>query len=88
MGEENRSQEFRLKNIDETKNYFIKAIDQNEFMRKKHKKLCTILNYTENFLILAFVITGCFCFCFLSWYSYRNHEFCNRIKHLCNNRSN
>ena len=28
-------------------------------MSKKHKKLCTILNYTEHFLILASAITGC-----------------------------
>ena len=29
MAEENISQEFRLKKIDETKNYFIKEIKQN-----------------------------------------------------------
>ena len=29
MAEENKSQEFRLKNIEETRNYFIKEIDQN-----------------------------------------------------------
>ena len=28
-------------------------------MCKKHKKICTILNYTEHFLILASAITGC-----------------------------
>ena len=26
---------------------------------KKHKKVCTTLNYIEHFLILAFTITGC-----------------------------
>ena len=26
---------------------------------KKHKKFCTTLNYTEDFLILASAITGC-----------------------------
>ena len=31
------SREFRLKNIKETKNYFIKEIDQNELMNKNHK---------------------------------------------------
>ena len=30
MSEENISQEFRLKNIDETRNYFIKVINRNE----------------------------------------------------------
>ena len=29
MAEENRSQEFRLKNIDETRNYLIEEINQN-----------------------------------------------------------
>ena len=38
MTEENISQEFRLKNIDETRNYFIEEINQNELMSKKHKK--------------------------------------------------
>ena len=28
-------------------------------MNKKHKNVCTTLNYIELFLILAFTITGC-----------------------------
>ena len=32
MGEENIIQEFRLKNLEEIKNYFIKEISQNELM--------------------------------------------------------
>ena len=28
-------------------------------MSKKHKKICTTLNYIERFLILASTITGC-----------------------------
>ena len=28
-------------------------------MSKKHKKVCTTLNYIEHLLILAFVVTGC-----------------------------
>ena len=28
-------------------------------MSEKHKKICTTLNYTEHFLILASTITGC-----------------------------
>ena len=59
MAEENISQEFRLKNIHEKRNYFLKEIEQNELMSKKHKKVCTILNYIEHFLILALTITGC-----------------------------
>ena len=58
MVEEKLSQKFRLKNIDETKNYFIKERDQNVLMSKKHKKICTTLNYSEHFLILASAVTG------------------------------
>ena len=59
MGEENISREFRLKNIDEERNYLIKEINQNELMSRKHKKICTTLNYFENFIILASTITEC-----------------------------
>ena len=38
MAEENICQEFRFKNIEETRNYFIKEIGQNELMSNKHKK--------------------------------------------------
>ena len=44
MVEENISQELRLKNIDETRNYFLEEIKQNELMSKKHKNVCTTLN--------------------------------------------
>ena len=43
MKEENISQEFRLKNIQETKNYLIKEKNKNELISKKHKKVSTIL---------------------------------------------
>ena len=56
MVEENISQEFRLKNIDETRNYLIEEINQTELMSKKHK---AFLNYIEHFLILGSTITGC-----------------------------
>ena len=59
MSEENISQELKLRNIDETRNYFPKKIAQNELMRKKHKKVCTTLNYIEHLLILASAVTGC-----------------------------
>ena len=38
---------------------FLKEREQNEPMHKKHKKVCTTLNYIEEFLILASAITGC-----------------------------
>ena len=59
MAEENISQEFRLKNIDETRNYLLEEIKQNGLMSKKHRKVCTTLNYIENFHILGSKITGC-----------------------------
>ena len=34
MSEKNVSQEFRLKNIDETRNYLLKEVNQNELMNK------------------------------------------------------
>ena len=59
MVEENISQQFRSKNIDETSNYFVEEIEQIQLMSKKHKKVCTTLNYIEHFLILASTVTGC-----------------------------
>ena len=59
MVEANISQEFRLKNIDETWNYLLEEIKQNELVRRNRKMICTTLNYIENFLILASTITGC-----------------------------
>ena len=59
MVEENISQEIRLKNIDETRNYLIEEINWNELMSKKHKKIFATLNYIEHFHILASTITGC-----------------------------
>ena len=57
-GEENISQEFRLKNIDKTRKYLIEEINQSKLIRKKHKKVCTTLNWIEYFLILVSTITG------------------------------
>ena len=53
------SQELILKNIDETINYFLEEIKQNELKSRRHKKFYTTLNYIEHFLILASSITGC-----------------------------
>ena len=56
MNEENQS---RWKNINQTRNYFVERIEQNQLMSKEHKKVCTTLNHIEHFLILASAITGC-----------------------------
>ena len=49
VGEENLSQEFRLKNIEEVNKYF---------NRPKFVKVFTVLNYMEHFLVLASAATG------------------------------
>ena len=59
MATEILSQEFRLKNIDETRNYLIEEINRNQLISKKHKMVCTTLNYIEHFLILGSAVTGC-----------------------------
>ena len=59
MVEENIGQEFTLQNIDETRNYFLEEIKQNELMSRKHKKAFTTLNYIEHVFLLAYTITRC-----------------------------
>ena len=59
MLEENISQEYRLENIDETRNYLTEEIDQNELTSKKHKKVYRVLTYIEHLLILISTVTGC-----------------------------
>ena len=59
MVEENISQKFGLKIINETIKCFLKEIEQNDLMSIKHKKVRTTLNYIEPFLIIASTITGC-----------------------------
>ena len=48
MSEENIHQEFRLKNMDETRNYLIEEINQNELISNKHKNVYRVLNYIEH----------------------------------------
>ena len=55
---ENMSQEFRWKNINETRNCFLGEIEQNELISKRHKNVCTTLNYIEHVLILDSATTG------------------------------
>ena len=59
MPEENKSQDFRLKNIYETRNYLIEEINQNELMSKKHKNVYRVLNYIEQLLVLVSTVTRC-----------------------------
>ena len=55
MAEDKIGQELRFKNIDETRNYFLEEIKQNELMSKKHKKICTTLSYIEFILNLSYI---------------------------------
>ena len=57
MGEENIAEEFRLKNLDERRNYLFEEIEQNELVSRKHRKFCATLNYIEHFLAPA--VIGC-----------------------------
>ena len=45
MTKENISHDFRLKKIDERRNYLLDEIKHNDLMTEKHKKLCRALNY-------------------------------------------
>ena len=56
MVEENISLEFKLKNIDEARNYLTEEINRNELINKKHKKIFATLNHIESFLIFGFII--------------------------------
>ena len=59
MPEENVNQEFRLKKVDEIRNYLIEEINQNDLMSKKHKIVCRVLNYNDHSIIVISRITGC-----------------------------
>ena len=53
------NQEFRLKRVDEVRNYLIEEINQNKLMGKKHKKVCRVLNYIDHSFIVISTIAGC-----------------------------
>ena len=49
-----------VKNADETITYLTnEEINRNGLMRKKHREICTTLNYVGDFIILASTIIGC-----------------------------
>ena len=47
MVEEIFSQKLKLENIDVTRHYFFEEIERNKLICKKHKKVCTTLNYIK-----------------------------------------
>ena len=56
---EEASLEFRLRKIDETRNYRLDEIKHNDLMNENYKKTCKYLNYLEQLLILVSTVTGC-----------------------------
>ena len=58
MEKENISLEYRIKNIDETRNYLLEEIKHNDLMSEKRKKVCRVLNYFKDFLICISPVSG------------------------------
>ena len=56
---EEASLEFRLRKIDETRNYLLDEIKHNDLMSEKYKKTCKYLNYAEHLLTLISAVTSC-----------------------------
>ena len=81
MTKESISLDFRLEEIDETRNYFLDEIKHNELMSKKLLKLCRALNYFENFLIFISAIHEC-----ISTYPFVSlvGVLVGKYKYLCN----
>ena len=91
MGKVNIDHEFSLGETDETRNYLIEEIKQNESIRKNHKKVCKVLKYIEHLLILASTVPGfvsSFAFASLIGIPCRYCNFCSRDKNLYNNYNN
>ena len=45
--------EFRLRKIDQTRDYLLEEIKHNKLLSEKYKKACKYLNHVENLLILV-----------------------------------
>ena len=56
---EEASLEFRLRKLDETRNYLLDERKHNDLISDKYKKTCKYLNYVEHLLILSSTVTGC-----------------------------
>ena len=53
------SLEFRLKKVDETRNYLLDETNHNDFISEKYKTTCKYSNYFEHLLILVLTVTDC-----------------------------
>ena len=56
---EEASLEFRLRKIDETRNYLLDEIKHNNLIGEKYQNACKYLNYVQNLLIQSLTITAC-----------------------------
>ena len=54
---EEASLEFRLRKVDETRNYLSEEIMKN--IRSEYKRTCEYLNYVEHLIILVSTVTCC-----------------------------
>ena len=82
------SLDFRLKKIDETRNFLLDEIKHGNLLSKKYKKVCRALNYFEHFCYFCFYCQWFyfnFCIRFIRLCSCRYRKFCSRNKDLRNN---
>ena len=88
---EGASLEFKLRKIDETRNYLLDKKKNNDLMGEKYKKTCEYLNYVGDLIILvSTVYLLCFNFCiyFITLFSCWYYKFCSRNKNLCSHCKN
>ena len=48
-----------MRKINETKNYLLDEIENNDFISEKYKKTCKYINYAKHLLILVSTVTDC-----------------------------
>ena len=59
MAKQSISLAFRLKKMDDARNYLLEEVKYNDLMSEKHKKACSALNSFEHFLIFISAVSGC-----------------------------
>ena len=64
---EKTSLNFRLRKIDETRNYLLDKTNHNDLMSEKYKKRCKYFNYAESLLILSLATTACIWIAAFAW---------------------
>ena len=50
--------QFRLRKIDETRNYLLDEIKHNDLIKEKYKNTSTYLTYVEHLCLLVWTFTG------------------------------